>query len=175
MKSWLAVGMVFMGWGCTTSQPLSLVQMKQIKVYFSPQGGCTQAILDQIGGSTKSVLVQAYSFTSDSIRDALVAVKQRGVRVEVLLDKGLLYSSAVDANVLVAGGVLVLVDGKERDAHNKVMVIDGQTVVTGSFNFTTTAEKYSAENVLVIYSPTLAESYTENWKKHRDHSVLYLP
>ncbi len=53
------------------------------------------------------------------------------------------------------------------------MVIDGQTVITGSFNFTKAAEEGNAENLLVIRSPDLAAKYTANWKAHADHSDPY--
>lgn len=55
-------------------------------------------------------------------------------------------------------------------AHNKVMVIDGQTVVTGSFNFTKAAEENNAENLLIIRDLGLAKLYMENWERHRGHS-----
>ena len=53
------------------------------------------------------------------------------------------------------------------------MVIDGQTVITGSFNFTTAAEENNAENLLVIRSPDLAAKYTANWQAHAAHSDPY--
>jgi phosphatidylserine/phosphatidylglycerophosphate/cardiolipin synthase-like enzyme len=67
----------------------------------------------------------------------------------------------------------VVIDDKHNIAHNKVMVIDGERVITGSFNFTTSAEKNNAENLLVIDDPELAVKYTANWKKHERHAVPY--
>lgn len=55
-------------------------------------------------------------------------------------------------------------------AHNKVMVLDGKTVITGSFNFTKAAEEKSAENVLIVRDKVLARLYRENWEAHRGHS-----
>lgn len=59
-------------------------------------------------------------------------------------------------------------------AHNKVMIIDGETVITGSFNFTKAAEENNAENLLVIRDPKLAELYTKNWQEHERHSEVYV-
>ena len=70
-------------------------------------------------------------------------------------------------------GIPVQIDAKHAIAHNKIMVIDGQTVITGSFNFTTAAEEHNAENLLVIRSPELAAKYAANWKVHADHSDPY--
>jgi phosphatidylserine/phosphatidylglycerophosphate/cardiolipin synthase-like enzyme len=58
-------------------------------------------------------------------------------------------------------------------AHNKIMVIDGKTVLTGSFNFTKAAEDDNAENLLVIQDPALAAKYAANWQAHLSHSEAY--
>ncbi len=65
------------------------------------------------------------------------------------------------------------IDTKHAIAQNKIMVIDGQTVITGSFNFTTAAEEHNAENLLVIRDKDLAAKYAANWKVHADHSDPY--
>ena len=56
---------------------------------------------------------------------------------------------------------------------NKDIIIDGETVITGSFNFTKQAEEKNAENLLVIRDKALAEKYVENWKAHAEHSESY--
>jgi phosphatidylserine/phosphatidylglycerophosphate/cardiolipin synthase-like enzyme len=70
-------------------------------------------------------------------------------------------------------GIPTFIDAKHAIAHNKVMVIDGATVITGSFNFTKAAEMSNDENLLVIRSPELASKYPANWKAHLDHSEKY--
>jgi phosphatidylserine/phosphatidylglycerophosphate/cardiolipin synthase-like enzyme len=75
--------------------------------------------------------------------------------------------------VTLHAGIRTLIDGKHPIAHNKIMVIDGQTVITGSFNFTKAAEEGNAENLLVIRDATLAAKYTENWNVHSAHSDPY--
>jgi len=67
-----------------------------------------------------------------------------------------------------------LIDGVHAIAHNKVMIIDGQTVITGSFNFTTAAERQNAENLLVVRDHALAARYAENWRAHAEHSTPYV-
>jgi phosphatidylserine/phosphatidylglycerophosphate/cardiolipin synthase-like enzyme len=59
-------------------------------------------------------------------------------------------------------------------SHNKVMMIDGEIVIMGSFNFTKAAQEKNAENVLIIRDPALATQYTQNWKAHAQHSQPYL-
>ncbi len=84
--------------------------------------------------------------------------------------RGEKYTSA---DFVAHAGIPTLIDSKHAIAHSKVMVIDGATVITGSFNFTKAAEEKNAENLLVIRSTELAKQYTANWRKHADHSEQY--
>ena len=142
------------------------------QVYFSPKGGCTAAIIKNLGQAKKSVLVQAYSFTSILIAEALVNAHKRGVKVKVLLDKSQLKAKGSKLDLLVAAGIPVSIDKKHSIAHNKVMIIDGATVLTGSFNFTTAAEDRNAENLLVVRDKKIAKKYRTNWNTHFKHSEL---
>ena len=142
--------------------------------YFSPKGGCTQAVVDALGSAKNTVLVQAYSFTSAPIAKALVDAHKRGVDVQVILDKSQRTERYSSATFLANEGISTYIDAAHKIAHNKVMVIDGKTLITGSFNFTKSAEEGNAENLLVISNaPDLAQRYTSNWKEHLGHSEPY--
>ena len=153
-----------------------LAQEKQLpwEVHFSPHGGCTEAIVRELHKARSVILVQAYSFTSAPIAKALLEAHKRGVKVEVVLDKsqekGDKYSSA---DFLLNSGIETKIDAQHSIAHNKVMVIDGEIVITGSFNFTRAAEERNAENLLVLYDRKLAERYRKNWEEHARHSKAY--
>jgi phosphatidylserine/phosphatidylglycerophosphate/cardiolipin synthase-like enzyme len=144
-----------------------------IEVYFSPHGGATEAVVREIDSARSTILVQAYSFTSAPIARALVDARKRGVRVQAILDRSALRENYTEADFLSQMGVPTRVDGEHAIAHNKVMIIDGQEVITGSFNFTRQAETSNAENLLVIRSPDLARQYTANWQFHAAHSEPY--
>lgn len=143
------------------------------EVYFSPKGGCTEAVVAALEKAKTSVFVQAYSFTSAPIAKALVDASRRGVKVEIILDKSQRTEKYSSADFVAHAGIPTQIDAKHSIAHNKVMVIDGATVFTGSFNFTTAAEEHNAENLLVIQDSVLAEKYAANWKAHADHSEAY--
>jgi len=144
-----------------------------IEVLFSPKGGCTEAVVKELDAANATVLVQAYSFTSAPIAKALLAAHKRGIKVQVILDKSQKSEKYSEADFLVNVGIPVQIDAKHAIAHNKIMVIDDATVITGSFNFTTAAEEHNAENLLVIRSPELAAKYTANWQAHAAHSDPY--
>ncbi len=142
-------------------------------VYFSPKGGCAKAITDAIGQAKQSILVQAYSFTSYPIAQALIDAQKRGVKVEAIFDKGQLHEKKTKLGLIAKGGVITYLDGAHAIAHNKVMIIDGKTVITGSFNFTNAAEEHNAENLLILNDLALAAQYASNWQVHQKHSESY--
>ena len=93
--------------------------------------------------------------------------------VEVILDKSQRREKYSSADFVLHAGIPTFIDAKHAIAHNKIMVIDGATVITGSFNFTKSAEENNAENLLVIRSPELAAKYAANWHAHLEHSEKY--
>jgi len=144
------------------------------KVFFSPNGDCIKGITREIEMGAREILVQAYSFSSAPIRNALINAQKRGAKVDIIFDR----EEQKDQNYRAAksfsrSGVTVYLDGNHTVAHNKVIVIDRETVITGSFNFTSTAETKNAENVLVVKSKALAGSYAENWYSHVKHSSKF--
>ena len=104
------------------------------EVYFSPNGGCTDAIVRELDKAQSTVLVQAYSFTSYKIAKGLLDAHKRGVKVEIILDKSQKGDQYSSADFLANSGMSVKIDSQHTIAHNKAMVIDGETVITGSFN-----------------------------------------
>lgn len=143
------------------------------QVYFSPDGGATEAIIREIDRAKTDIIVQAYSFTSAPIAKALLAAHKRGVMVQAILDKSQRKEKYTSATFLANSGIPTFIDAQHAIAHNKIIVIDFTTVVTGSFNFTKAAEEKNAENLLIIRSKELAKSYVENWQRHKQHSELY--
>jgi phosphatidylserine/phosphatidylglycerophosphate/cardiolipin synthase-like enzyme len=144
--------------------PLSLA------VYHSPKGGCTEAVVREIQAARREVLVQAYSCTSKPIADALIAAKGRGVSIEILLDKSNEQETYTELGHLVQQGLTPQIDAHHAIAHNKIMLIDRKTLITGSFNFTHQAEAENAENLLIIKGHrTLMESYHESFGVHKAH------
>jgi phosphatidylserine/phosphatidylglycerophosphate/cardiolipin synthase-like enzyme len=143
------------------------------EVFFSPKGGCTEAIVKELKAARQSILVQAYSFTSAPIASALVEAARRGVFIEVVLDKSNRTGKYSSADFVAHAGIPTWLDEKHAIAHNKVMIIDEATLITGSFNFTKAAEESNAENLLILRSPDLAARYTEQFIEHRRHALPY--
>jgi len=152
----------------------NLARGNEIQVCFSPPlpQGCdpTQAVIQALNSAQHQILVQAFSFTSVPIAKAIVDARKRGVDVRVILDKSNASRGYSGATFLEHAKVPVLIDAQHAIAHNKVMIIDGQTVITGSFNFTKAAEQNNAENLVLIHNSAIAEQYVQNWRTHAAHA-----
>jgi phosphatidylserine/phosphatidylglycerophosphate/cardiolipin synthase-like enzyme len=143
----------------------------ELRPCFTPGEDCTAAIVRLIDEAKSELLVQAYGFTSAPIMQAVVRAKERGVIVKVVLDKINQTDKYSAATFLMNHGIDPLIDDKVAIAHNKVMVLDRRNVITGSFNFTTAAQKRNAENVLFILDdPVIAEAYAQNWQRRANQS-----
>jgi phosphatidylserine/phosphatidylglycerophosphate/cardiolipin synthase-like enzyme len=145
-----------------------------IEVYFSPNGGGTAAVVKAINGAKSEILVQAYSFTSKPIAEAIVDARKRGVAVEAVLDKSQRKEKYTEADFLAHSHIPTWIDAAHAIAHNKIIIIDRATLITGSFNFTKAAEEKNAENLLVIQgNKPLVDRYIGNFVEHKGHSEAY--
>jgi phosphatidylserine/phosphatidylglycerophosphate/cardiolipin synthase-like enzyme len=141
-----------------------------IQTYFSPKGGCQEAIVRELKKARREILVQAYSFTADPLTFALIEAKKRGVHVDILLDKSNEVERYSDLHIFLENGLEPRIDADHAIAHNKVIVIDKRIVITGSYNFTNQAESENAENVVIIRGhPDLPTLYRENFFHHKTH------
>ncbi len=98
------------------------------EVYFSPNGGCTEAIIRELGKAKTSVLVQAYLFSSEPIAKALLDTHKKGIKVEVILDKSQKTEKYSAADFFANSGIPTKIDSAHNIAHNKIIIIDDETV-----------------------------------------------
>jgi phosphatidylserine/phosphatidylglycerophosphate/cardiolipin synthase-like enzyme len=150
-----------------------------VQVAFTPWDNAERMIVDCIRRAKNQILVQAFSFTSRTLANALIAAKRRGVDVRVMADREQTFSGeASRIPDLVQAGIPVMLEVRYQSAHNKVMVIDAATadaaVITGSYNWTYAAQSKNAENVLILrHNPEIANAYAANWKRHLAEALPY--
>ena len=150
-----------------------------VEVLFTPWDDAEGAIVRNLGEAQRSIHVQAFLLTSRSITRALLLAHQRGVRVEVLADREMLKKGdSSQLPMLATEGIPVWLETRYASAHNKVLLIDVEspagTVITGSYNFTWSAQARNAENLLILRgNPALARKYLENWRRHRDEAEKF--
>ena len=147
--------------------------LPSVAVYFSPKGGVTEAVVRELKASRREILVLAYSFSSKPIAEALIEAKTRGVQVEIVLDRSNEQEDYSDLHLFQEQGLAPLIDAQHAIAHNKLILIDQRTLITGSFNFTHQAEAENAENLLVVKGhPELIGLYRQNFQAHKSHSQV---
>ena len=144
-----------------------------VEVLFTPWDDAEGAVVRTLGEAKTSIHVQAYLLTSRSIARALQEAHGRGVAVEILADREMM--SKGDNSLipkLAAEGIPVWLETRYAAAHNKVLLIDAPgahgIVITGSYNFTWSAQARNAENLLILRgNPALVRRYLDNWQRHR--------
>ncbi len=144
----------------------------QTNVYFSPEGNARKAIIAEMNQAKKTINIAMYFFSDHTLANALARAKERGVQINIVMDrensaeknsKRIFFQQKELAARYYAPEVKGK-KGKPGKMHHKFATIDGQVVITGSFNWTYSAEKYNNEDLLIIHSPKLARAYLNRWQ-----------
>jgi len=155
-----------------TPNPKLTIDGTQVEVYFSPDDGVAQHILEIIRSAQESIYFLAFSFTSNDIGEAIVERAQNGIAVAGVMDNGQIASNqGTEYDSFLQAGLDVRQDGNTNGLmHHKVIIIDRQIVITGSYNFTASAEESNDENVVIILSPAVAATYLEEFQRVYDQA-----
>ncbi len=136
----------------------------ETKVYFSPNGGCQEAVITAINRAHRSIDIAMYEFTSRETAQALVAAKKRQVKVTIVLDIAQIKERYSKGRYLISKGFNVKFHMGPGLMHDKFAVIDDEEVLTGSFNWTSSADRKNAENLLIIKDQKLAQKYEKQFR-----------
>jgi phosphatidylserine/phosphatidylglycerophosphate/cardiolipin synthase-like enzyme len=154
-----------------TPNPTVTVNGSQIEVYFSPEDGVLEHILNAVNAAQESIYFLAYSFTTDELAKAMIERAKAGVTVQGVFDKDQYHSNAgTEFDTLHNAGIDVWLDNNPRLMHHKVIIIDQQVVITGSYNFSNNAEYDNDENTLIIHNQEIAGQYMIEFQQIYDLS-----
>ena len=143
-----------------TPYPTVTIDGIQVEFYFSPDDGVTDQIVAELLQAKQSIVIMAYSFTSDPLADVINTRIARRVKVRGVFDESQYYSNqGGEYDALLKAGFDVKLDGISGLQHSKVFIIDGKTVIAGSFNFSANAERYNDENIVIIHDAVIATQY----------------
>lgn len=149
-----------------TPYPSLVVEGTPLEIYFSPDDGVAAHLVEHIQQARRSIHFLAYSFTSDAIAATILERAQSGVAVS-----GVLEASQAETNFggeyrrLLDAGIDVRLDSNVYNMHHKVIIIDGQVVVTGSYNFSANAEERNDENLLIIDNQAFAKQFEQEFEE----------
>lgn len=142
-----------------------------IEVGFSTDHSAEGLIIKTIHGAKREIRVTADELTSKSIAYALIAAYRHGVDVAVVVDKGQETAPRTLVYAMASAGIPVRIDRKHVIQHERILVVDGRNIQTGSFSYVNGADFQNSENaILVRENPALASIYLKEWKTHWDHS-----
>ncbi len=173
MKKLVLILMVLV---CSSSYAAHFGKKATYSVCFTPGANCEQIIINELTGAADTIRMQAYQLTDSDILSALTKAKERGVDIQIILDKSQVNDKKTGesaANYLKAQKIPVWIDGKPAIAHNKVILIDDNIVMTGSFNYSENAQNRNAENLISIIDRNLYRVYFKNFEKRRNESKKY--
>ncbi len=146
-----------------TPGPILNVEGTALEVYFSPDDGTIERLIELVQDAQDEILFMAFSFTDDDLAQAILDRAGEGVVVGGVFDKSqALSNTGGEFTHLLENGIAVLLDGNRYGMHHKVIIIDGRIVVTGSYNFSNTRND---ENTLVIHDREMAEIYREEFAR----------
>lgn len=149
-----------------TPYPTLAIEDTILETYFSPDDGAADEIIAKIEQAEESIHFAAFSFTSDDIAAALIERANHGVEVSGILEHNQVKSNqGTEFDRLVAAGIEVRLDANRDHMHHKFFVIDEQIVITGSYNFSRSAEERNDENVLIIHDKDIAKTYIEEFNR----------
>ena len=144
-----------------------------IDVCFVPGEDCAARIVAVLDGATRTLLVQQYELTAPALIEAVLAAHRRGVIVRVILDKSQRSSRHSAADFLATQGVPIAIDQVSGIAHNKIAIVDGETVVGGSYNWTRSAATRNVENVTIIRDRAVAAASAANFARRAAVAAAY--
>jgi phosphatidylserine/phosphatidylglycerophosphate/cardiolipin synthase-like enzyme len=134
-----------------------------IEIYFAAENPVIDEIIAEVSASTGTIHFMAFSFTEDSLGDAMIAAGQRGVTIQGVFERTGSETEFSEMRRLFCAGMDVRQDGNSGIMHHKVIIVDGQTVITGSFNFSSNATRSNDENVVIIRNPDIAALYIQEF------------
>ena len=148
--------------------PLVTLQGVRIENYFAPKDGVASKITGRLDQAQQSIHFMAFSFTSDSIGSAMLARANAGVSVVGVFETTGSETQFSEYGKLRKAGLGVLQDGNPYVMHHKVIIIDGRTVIFGSYNFSNNADKDNDENLLIVDDPALAQAFEAEFQRVRE-------
>ena len=138
-------------------------------VCFSPQNRCSETIKDFLDKAKNSIQICVFTISDDSISRKIVECHKRGVQVRIITDNDKQYDRGSDISYIAQHGIKIKIDMTRHHMHHKFAVVDNSAVLTGSYNWTRSAEKYNQENLVITHNAnfirTFKNEFEHLWKQ----------
>jgi phosphatidylserine/phosphatidylglycerophosphate/cardiolipin synthase-like enzyme len=149
-----------------TPNPEISIDGTNIEIYFSPDDGVAEHILEILSDAEESIYFMAFSFTTDEFGETIRAQAENGLDVAGVMEEQQVKSNiGTEYDLFKQAGLNVFIDGNEGQMHHKTMIIDNRIVITGSYNFSRSAEIRNDENLVVFHNEQIADFYMEEFQR----------
>jgi len=150
-----------------TPYPRVVIDGVPVEIYFSPDDHVATRIIELLRGAHESIYFMAYSFTADDFGLVLRQKAQQGLAIAGVMDESQVKTDQGTQFVPFQQARLpVYLDGNKAGVmHHKVFIIDRSIVITGSYNFSLSAETTNDENVVIFFDPRIAARYLAEYKR----------
>lgn len=155
-----------------TPYPVFKIEGVVVENYFASEDNVMSEIIDEVDDAQETIHFMAFSFTDDTLGQTLISKTNEGVTVEGVFEKTGANTVYSECNLLLQKGLDVRLDGNPRTFHHKVFIIDGETVILGSFNFSEGADTKNDENVLIVHDPNLAQEYEKQYQLMKNQATI---
>jgi phosphatidylserine/phosphatidylglycerophosphate/cardiolipin synthase-like enzyme len=135
----------------------------RVENYFSPEDEVMAKLVKYVQGAKKSIHFMIFTYTADDLAQAMIDQDIAGLDVQGVIENRGASQGALPS--LFCAKLPVRTDGNKYTMHHKVIIVDGTTVITGSFNFTKAADTANDDNVLIIHSPAVAALYEQEYQR----------
>lgn len=143
------------------------------RVYFSPGEECLNAILNQIKTARQLIRICLFTISDDRISNELISKHKSGAHVKIITDNDKINDKGSDIERLFKAGIPVKVDMTDNHMHHKFALFDKSTTITGSYNWTRSAERYNHENIIISDSPDLHREFDREYNKLWNDLIFY--
>lgn len=137
----------------------------ETEVFFSPGASCLNSIQRIIKGAVSTLYICVFTISDNRLAQSIIEAHQRGVSVKVITDNDKMYDTGSDILKLEKAGVPVRIDQSPNHMHHKFAIADKKTVLTGSYNWTRSAEQRNQENILITPSHRVVKAYLKEFDK----------
>jgi phosphatidylserine/phosphatidylglycerophosphate/cardiolipin synthase-like enzyme len=158
----------------TMNQQWAILEGTPIQVIFSPEDGAMGNVIALLNDAQSSIRFLAFSFTDYPMAQAMIARAQNGVDVQGVFETFGSNGTRSELKTLWCAGLPVRQDGNSGFLHDKIIIVDNSIVVTGSLNFSSSADEDNEENVIILDNPEIAALYLQEYQKIWD-AAMTLP
>jgi len=163
----MTLGTALSLFGCVIASQNELLLCEVKAMFVSPEVDqvIEQELVELLDSATQTLDIAMYYFTDDDLGEAVIRAHRRGVKIRVLLDESQVGASGGEYQKLIAEGIPVAIENTSGLMHHKFVIIDGKITVTGSYNWTASADDRNFENIVIIFCPEIAQAYAQEFEK----------